>query len=451
MTEKHRVVICGAGITGVSAAYYLAKAGIQDILIVDELAPLTLTSDRSTECYRNWWPDSELQALINRSIDLMEQLAMESGNVFRMNRRGYLYVTADSLAANKLSDVSSAISKADGVPLRVHDGTDHGYAPSAGDGFAGQPDGADLLLGTSLIRKHFPYLARTAVAALHARRAGWLSAQQLGMYMLERARALGASYRMAHLNEVKVIGGHVSSIKLGTGETIDCAAFINAAGPYLMRVAAMCDLDLPVHTELHLKLVFEDLRRVVDRGAPLLIWNDPIRLPWDDDERGLLLSDPESSWLAEPLPGGAHTRPEGGADSHNLLMLWDYKKRAQDPVFPPPLDEQYAEVALRGLSVMLPGLKGYFGHATRPRLDGGYYVKTAENRLLAGPTSVEGVYVIGAVSGYGIMSACGAGELLAAHVAGRPLPAYAKTFLLDRYQDPEYVRSLEHLGESGEL
>lgn len=32
-------------------------------------------------------------ALMNRSIDLMETLAGESGKVFRMNRRGYLYVT----------------------------------------------------------------------------------------------------------------------------------------------------------------------------------------------------------------------------------------------------------------------------------------------------------------------------------------------------------------------
>jgi glycine/D-amino acid oxidase-like deaminating enzyme len=451
MTEKHRVVICGAGIAGVSAAYYLARAGIADILIVDELAPLTLTSDRSTECYRNWWPDPELQALVNRSIDLMEELAKESGNVFRMNRRGYLYVTADPSAADRLAQASLKISQAGGGPLRVHNGGGESYERSAGEDFADQPDGADLLLGTSLIRRHFPYLTDTAIAALHARRAGWLSAQQLGMCLLERARALGASFKRARLEEVRIAAGHVSAVRLATGEWIDCAAFVSAAGPHLKRIGAICGLDLPVHTELHLKLVFEDGRTVVGRDAPLMIWTDAVHLPWDDDERESLLSDPETAWLAQPLPGGAHTRPEGGLDSHNLLMLWDYKKRLQDPEFPPPMDDQYPEVALRGLSLMLPGLKAYFGHATRPRLDGGYYVKTDENRLLAGPTSVDGVYLIGAVSGYGIMSACAAGELLAAHIAGSPLPTYAETFLLARYQDPEYLQSLEQLGDSGEL
>jgi sarcosine oxidase, subunit beta len=51
---------------------------------------------------------------------------------------------------------------------------------------------------------------------------------------------------------------------------------------------------------------------------------------------------------------------------------------------------------------MLPRLREYFGRAPRPLIDGGYYVKTRENRLLAGHLPVQGAYVIGAVSGYGI-------------------------------------------------
>jgi glycine/D-amino acid oxidase-like deaminating enzyme len=37
------VVVCGAGITGVSAAFHLAvRQGLKEVLLVDELAPLTL-------------------------------------------------------------------------------------------------------------------------------------------------------------------------------------------------------------------------------------------------------------------------------------------------------------------------------------------------------------------------------------------------------------------------
>jgi len=84
-------------------------------------------------------------------------------------------------------------------------------------------------------------------------------------------------------------------------------------------------------------------------------------------------------------------------------------------------------------------------------VDGGYYTKTEENRFLAGPLPVEGAYVIGALSGYGLMAANGAADLLADHVAGRPLPDYAPAFALDRYDDPAYRASLAAWGDSGQL
>ena len=92
------VLICGAGMAGIAAAYHLAvRHGVRDVVLVDELPPLSLTSDKSTECYRNWWPGpgDAMVALMNRSIDLMEEMARESGNVFGLNRRGYLYATGD--------------------------------------------------------------------------------------------------------------------------------------------------------------------------------------------------------------------------------------------------------------------------------------------------------------------------------------------------------------------
>jgi glycine/D-amino acid oxidase-like deaminating enzyme len=451
VTLKYQIIVCGAGITGVSAAYYLAAAGLKDILLVDERPPLTLTSDRSTECYRNWWPDPEILALMNRSIDLMEQLSDESGNTFHMNRRGYLYVTGDTRKIPTMKESALCISARGGGPLRIHNTSDSGYVPQPLPGGSGEPLGADLLIGNQIIRTHFPYLTDSAAAALHVRRAGWLSAQQLGMYLLEKARKLGVTFARRRVDAVAVSNGQVRGITLSDGERIDCQIFVNAAGPYFRRVGTLLGLEIPVHTEVHLKVTFRDHLGVVPREAPLLIWDDPQSLPWEEDELALLRSDPALQWLSEPFPAGAHTRPEGTGESQAILMLWDYKTGLMEPVFPPPLDEQYPEVVLRGLSTMLPGLRAYFGRGARPQIDGGYYVKTRENRLFAGPSPVEGAYVIGAVSGYGIMSACGAGELLAAHVAGTQLPAYAGAFALGRYEDPEYRRDLEQWGERGEL
>jgi glycine/D-amino acid oxidase-like deaminating enzyme len=451
MKQTADIVICGAGITGVAAAHFLSKAGLSNILLVDERPPLSFTSDRSTECYRNWWPDPEMLALMNRSIDLMELLADKSGNVFRMNRRGYLYVTADESRIADLETTSRNIASLGAGPMRVHSSSSLYYQAPAAEGFHDQPTGADLLLGNELIRRYFPYLTERAVAALHVRRAGWLSAQQLGMHLLETARRRGVRFESERVTGVDVENGCVKGVSLSSGERVSAPIFINAAGPYLKEVGKLLGMDLPVHTELHLKAAIKDPLAVVGREAPLLIWTDPQSLPWEEEEREALAAEDETKWLTQAFPSGVHTRPEGSGESQTILMLWEYQTKVMDPVWPPNLDQQYPEIALRGLSAMLPRMKEYFGRMPRPQLDGGYYTRTRENRPLVGPMGPDGAYVSGAVSGYGIMSACGVGELLAAHVTGTSLPAYAAAFDLARYDDPEYQKKLENWATEGQL
>lgn len=449
MSTTYDIVICGAGIVGVSAAYFLGRAGVRNILLVDERPPLSFTSDRSTECYRNWWPDPEMVALMNRSIDLMESLADESGNVFRMNRRGYLYVTADEDRIEDLKSASFRTSSLGAGPMRVHSSETSDYQPSHPEGFHNSPTGADMLIGNELIRKYFPYLTDKAVAALHVRRAGWLSAQQLGMYLLETARRSGVRFETGKVAGVDVEGGRVRGVRLSSGVHIQSPIFINAAGPFLKEVGKLAGIDLPVHTELHLKAVIKDALGVVGREAPLLIWNDAQTLPWSEEEREALAEDDETRWLTGTFPPGVHTRPEGGGS--DILMLWEYHTNVMEPVDAPAMDEQYPEIALRGLAAMLPRMREYFGRMPRPQLDGGFYTKTRENRPLVGEMGVDGAYVIGAVSGYGIMSACGVGELLAARATGSELPPYANAFVPSRYDDPEYQKRVENWEDGGQL
>src|SRR5438874_13647905 len=123
--SKHtsEVVICGAGIAGIAAAYHLAvRRGLTDVVIVDERPPLSLTSDKSTECYRNWWPGpgDDMVALMTRSIDLLEELARESGNVFRMNRRGYLFATADPARVRRFVTAAEEAAALGAGRARVH-------------------------------------------------------------------------------------------------------------------------------------------------------------------------------------------------------------------------------------------------------------------------------------------------------------------------------------------
>ncbi len=102
--------------------------------------------------------------------------------------------------------------------------------------------------------------------------------------------------------------------------------------------------------------------------------------------------------------------------------MWTYDTHIEEPRFPPVFDRDYADIVLRGLAVMVPGLSVYVGRSPTVVVDGGYYCKVPDNRPLVGPTAVEGAYVLGALSGFGIMASQAAAELLAAGMLGQPLP-----------------------------
>lgn len=449
---KSDVVLCGAGIAGIAAAYHLTvKHGIKNVLLVDERPPLSLTSDKSTECYRNWWPgpDDTMVRFMNRSIDLLEELAAESDNFFQMNRRGYVFLTADRTRARQFLQTAQSISELGAGELRIHDGRPKSptYFPHVANGLHEMLDGADLVLDPGLIQTHFPFLTDEMLAMLHPRRCGWLSAQQMGMYLLQAAQRHGARLLRARVSGVSMEKGHIRSIHLLAGDApleIQTQTFVIAAGPLLKQVGAMIGVDFPVFNELHGKVIFEDYLNLVPRDAPLMILSDPVTLPWSEEERQALLADEKTRWLTQEFPAGVHFRPEGGQAAQTLLMLWTYHLEVVEPKWPlPDFGPEYPEIVLRGLSRMIPSLSAYFERMRKPDVDGGYYCKTRENRPLIGPLPVSGAYVIGALSGYGIMAAMAAGELLAGHVAGSVLPAYASAFLLSRYDDPAYQKLLQ--------
>lgn len=440
MSDKARVVVIGAGIAGVSATYNLAvRHDVTDVLVVDPRPPLTLTSDKSTECYRNWWPNSSMVGLMNRSIDLLEEMAEESGNVFGLKRPGYLYVTSSQVTLDEMIAQAEAISGLGGGDVRRHPGPiPYGEAV----------DGVDVL-GPEELRRHHRYITENAIGAVEVRRAGYFSAQQLGSWMLERARAAGARLVPSEVKQITTSGERVAGVVLDDGTVIEAEHVVVAAGPMARGVAGLVGLELPLFSELHVKVAYRDHLRVIPRDAGMFIWSDPQRLDWSTEERDELGRMGRADVLGE-MPIYCHGRPEGGPESPYFVALWEYDSKVIEPEWPIPIDELYAEVVMKGLTTMVPGLAPYLEGLPEYSVDGGYYTKTEENRPLVGPAGPDGLSLICAFSGFGVMVAAGAGDLLARHIAGVELPHYAADFLLDRYDRPEYVNMIAELG-SGQL
>ena len=211
------IVICGAGIAGISAAHYLAvHHGMRNVLLVDERPPMSLTSDKSTEAYRNWWPgpDDAMLRFMNRSIDLLEQLDDASDHRLRLNRRGYLYATGNPAHVRALVTSAKQAEQMGAGALRVHASApgEPPYVPANPEHWHDQPDGADLFLDPALIQRTFPYLTPQTLAVLHARRCGWFSGQQLGMLLLEQAKAHGVRLLNGRVTGIQAHGGYITAV-----------------------------------------------------------------------------------------------------------------------------------------------------------------------------------------------------------------------------------------------
>jgi len=454
------VVIAGAGIAGIACAHALAEAGLH-VILVDPLPPLTLTSDKSTEAYRNWWPgpDDAMVRFMNRSIDRLESWADTSGNRFLLNRRGYLYATTRAERMAALLDEAARAEAQGAGRTRIYRSMADAemYQPSTHTGWRDHPEGADLFLDPAAIRAHFPWMHPDITAVLHARRCGWMSGQQLGAWLLEEAKARGAQLVAGRITAVAQTGGRVESVSIettdGRTEQWQTPVFVNAAGPYAKQVAALTGVELPLFSEVHYKIAIEDVQGVVPRDTGLVILEDAQALEWSASERDELAADEVTRWLTEPLPAGIHFRPEGYGASRTVLMLWDYHgaHRFDAPEFPLPDDPFYPEVVLRGMTRLVPGLAAYLERLPHAYVDGGYYTKTVENRPLIGPAGPSGNHVCAGFSGFGLMAAPAAAELLVAHITGASLPDYAPAFQLARYDDPAYQARLADWGSTGQL
>jgi glycine/D-amino acid oxidase-like deaminating enzyme len=448
------VAVVGAGIAGIATAYYLCvHQGITDVLLLDGIPPMSLTSAQSGENYRNWWPHPVMTQLTNDSIDLMEELARRSGNRLHMTRRGYALATR--------SDANSLIAElhhsygadADGL-IRVHDrAVRDRYSPAASANWEAAPDGVDILRGRALLRRHFPGFAPDIATVVHIRRAGDISSQQMAQYMLEHIREVGGKLvagrgiSFAHNGRFLIdVAGHDAI------DRIRCEVLVNAAGPFVGAIASRLGVDLPVRNVLQQKIAFADTAGAIPRQMPFSIDLDAQSLDWTPDEREILSQDPETAWLAAAMPGAIHCRPDGGDQGRWIKLGWAYNHTPADAEWVPQLDDHFPEVVLRGAARLHPALKTYYGRIPREFAHyGGYYTMTDENWPLIGPMGVDGAFVVGALSGFGTMAACAAGALCAGSIAGGALPDYARELSPARYGDPQLMSDLAAASSKGLL
>lgn len=419
------ITICGAGIAGIATAYYLAvKYAQKNIILIDKNQPMSLTTSKSGENFRDYWPQPCMTALTRHSVNLMKVLADESDNALKMRYSGYDFVS---------ESVGREIFPADHL-----DDPDY-------------QDSLSRITGNKNIQATSPYLGESIEQLVHINQAGAIDVHALGSLLLSKARRAGVKLVQA---TVEVIESHPGGYKLALSGNPDMTSLeteklVLTPGPFIHELADMLGIHLNVENILQRKFIIPDVQNIIPRDMPFTIFADQQHLQWNDEERDLIKDDPEYHWLLNEFPAGLHIKPEGAG---NIKLGWAFNRTAESPQWETADDFDFPNITLRGASRFIPALQPYVDDVPTPIVQfSGYYTRTPENLPLIGPLEIEGLFTVSALSGYGTMAACSAGELCADWMMGAELPEYSRYFHPDRYGDDALMDEINCVSADGQL
>jgi sarcosine oxidase subunit beta len=358
------VVIVGGGISGASSAFFLARAGLQPIVVERLSALAALTTSQSMEAMRAQFVEPENVAMMRESIAFYEAFAERIGLPdcdIGLHQQGYLFLT----------------TQADGLQtFRRRVDAQHRLGL----------DDVELLGGAE-VRQRFPYVAKEVTAATFRQRDGWLAAHEAAYGF---AQASGAQVALnTTVTDITVSGGRVTGVVTDRG-SIATPVVVLATGPYSARVAALTGVELPLRIIRRHRLTIGQ-HPLVPQDAPMTIDQDT----------------------------GAHWRPE----SPGAALAWAQPEEPPsepiDQVLPNPM---FPFEVLEGVSRLCPFWIEVAESLKRDQvfLTAGQYTVTPDDKPIIGPhPDVGGLFFNLGYSGHGVMAAPGGGRLLADLVTGR--------------------------------
>ncbi|WP_028938672.1 NAD(P)/FAD-dependent oxidoreductase [Pseudonocardia spinosispora] len=267
------VVIVGGGVVGASAAFHLAEAGVDVLLLErDELA--SGSTSRAAGGVRAQFSDPVNIALGQRSLDAFERFAQRPGGEIDLVQNGYLFLLddADDVAA---FERSVALQNELGVPSRM--------------------------LDVAEARRLSPYVRPEGLlAAAFSPRDGHCTPEAVVSGYAAAARAHGATIRRhCAVTGIDSRDGRITSVRTADGG-VRTEVVICAAGAWSGAVGQMAGVELPVRPLRRQIVVSEpvpdlppDLPFTIDFGTSFYFHDEG-----SDTGRAVLMgmSDPEQEF-----------------------------------------------------------------------------------------------------------------------------------------------------------
>ena len=278
--------------------------------------------------------------------------------------------------------------------------------------------------------------------------AGKIDVYDLGNLLFREAKKMGLQFIQSEVLSITKNNTEFK-ITLETNETLDASQIVISSGPFINNIGKMIGLEFNILNTLQRKFIIPDPKNIIPKNMPFTIYADSQKLNWSIDEIDFFSSDEKLHWLLQEFPGGLHIKPE----TEGIKLGWAFQTENETPEWTPKNFDFFPQAVLKGASRFIPELAAYEENIPNPMIEyAGYYTRTKENWPLIGPTKEKNVFVIGALAGYGTMSACAAGELCAHYILEKDdLPSYAENFHPLRYDNPKIMDAIKNLKSDGQL
>jgi len=225
------IVVVGAGIVGISTAYFLARAGL-DVVVIDAGRPNAMASggnagslhvqllsfDFGAKAEAGGSPAARTLGLQRDSVALWRELETSLGLDFEIKLTGGVMV-AETEAQMRFLDAKTAMERAQGIDCEVID--------------------------RATLERLEPHLAPGMLGAAYCPQEGKINPLVATQGLLDAARAAGA--RVFDMTSLRAMRAEGSGFVLTTNRgDLRAGRVVNAAGAFAARVGAMLGHDVPV-------------------------------------------------------------------------------------------------------------------------------------------------------------------------------------------------------------
>ena len=221
-----------------------------------------------------------------------------------------------------------------------------------------------------------------ALAAWGRRGEGWFDGYALTQAYRRKARSLGVVYREDEVVEVERQGARVVGVRLASGASLACGAFVDAAGASgAAKLARGLGVEIPVHSRKRCVFVFEAKERF--ENCPLVV-----------DATGVYFRPEGRTYLAGVSPPEAED-----PDSDDFDVVWS---QFEDIIWPALAHRIPAFEALRAT-------RAWAGHYDLNVFD--------HNAIVGRLPGYENAYLAAGFSGHGMQQSPAVGRGLAELIA----------------------------------